>query len=195
MVIATSLDSRQILTYAQPIPKSARILQLLNYRLKITMQDGRTLIGEMLAFDKHMNLVLSECEEIRRTKSKSTVERRSLGLIILRGEGVVSISVEAPPKTTATTTTTTSTPGVAKPMGRGLPVAPNTALMGPARGMGGPGLQAMQTVPGAPTIPGFIPAFRPGMMPPPGFRPGMMPMPPPGFRPGMMPPPGFRPPQ
>lgn len=30
--------------------------------------DGRALVGQMLAYDKHMNLVLNECEEFRTVK-------------------------------------------------------------------------------------------------------------------------------
>jgi small nuclear ribonucleoprotein B and B' len=82
------------------------MLSLINWRLKVTISDGRALIGQMLAFDKHMNLVLADCEEFRRIrpKKKAGEERppeqdvkRTLGLVILRGEAVVSISVEGPP--------------------------------------------------------------------------------------------------
>lgn len=83
------------------------MLQLINWRLKITLTDGRALTGQMLAFDKHMNLVLADCEEFRRvrTKKKAGDEgpapeqeiKRNLGLVILRGESVVTLSVEGPP--------------------------------------------------------------------------------------------------
>lgn len=80
------------------------MLSLINWRLKVTLNDGRTLTGQMLAFDKHMNLVIVDCEEFRRVKSKKKGEeaieqelKRTLGLIILRGETIVSISVEGPP--------------------------------------------------------------------------------------------------
>ena len=84
------------------------MISLLNYRLKITIQDGRTFIGQMLAFDKHMNLVLSDTEEFRKIKPKGKVgpnvpereEKRALGLIVLRGENIVSLSIEAPPPST-----------------------------------------------------------------------------------------------
>jgi small nuclear ribonucleoprotein B and B' len=86
------------------------MLALINYRLRVTLNDGRELTGQMLAFDKHMNLVLADCEEFRRTRSKAKEEggaapatqeiKRTLGLVILRGEMVVSISVEGPPPLT-----------------------------------------------------------------------------------------------
>jgi small nuclear ribonucleoprotein (snRNP)-like protein len=46
------------------------MMSLVNYRLKVTINDGRYLIGQMLAYDKHMNLVLAECEEFRLLRKK-----------------------------------------------------------------------------------------------------------------------------
>jgi small nuclear ribonucleoprotein B and B' len=83
------------------------MLSLINWRLKVTINDGRAFIGQMLAFDRHMNLVLADCEEFRRVRLKKKPGeseagpeqelKRSLGLVILRGETVVSLSVEGPP--------------------------------------------------------------------------------------------------
>lgn len=83
------------------------MLGLINWRLKVTINDGRALTGQMLAFDRHMNLVLADCEEFRRVRPKKKPGetetpaeqemKRTLGLVILRGETVVSLSVEGPP--------------------------------------------------------------------------------------------------
>ncbi len=83
------------------------MLSLINWRMKVTINDGRAFVGQMLAFDRHMNLVLAECEEFRRIRPKKKQGeteagpvqemKRTLGLVILRGETVVSLSVEGPP--------------------------------------------------------------------------------------------------
>ena len=53
-----------------------------------------------MAFDRHMNMVLGDAEEYRRIKSKKgqglvedREEKRSLGLIILRGDSIVSMVI------------------------------------------------------------------------------------------------------
>ncbi|KAF9365578.1 hypothetical protein BGX34_009404 [Mortierella sp. NVP85] len=206
------------------ISKNSKMMNLLNYRMRITLSDSRVLTGQMLAFDKHMNLVLADCEEFRKIKAKAGAtssqdreQKRTLGLVILRGETIVSLSVDGPPPPSAEDqkariSQLSAGSGVAAPAGRGMPVVPGATpgLTGPVRGVGGPAPGMM--LPRGPTAvappmaygrgappPGAIP---PPGMPPTGFRPpGMGPPlgmgPPPGFRPmGQppgVPPPGFRP--
>jgi len=73
----------------------------INWRMRVTIGDTRTLIGTLMAFDKHMNLVLGDCEEFRTIRAKKgsdeKEEKRTLGLVLLRGENIVSLSADAPP--------------------------------------------------------------------------------------------------
>ncbi|KAI9287095.1 hypothetical protein BC943DRAFT_320676 [Umbelopsis sp. AD052] len=193
--------------------KNSKMMNIINYRLRITLADSRVLTGQMLAFDKHMNLVLADCEEFRKVKSKGKVpegqpeqeEKRMLGLVILRGETIVSMSIDGPPPPSTEDKSSRASqlmtgPGVGRPAGRGMPPMPpmGAGLGGPVRGVGGPAPGMMQPRPGiqAPPVAYGRPPM-PGGMAPPGFRPppGMPPgAPPPGFRPPPGPPMGFRPP-
>jgi len=116
----------------------------------VTLHDGRSIIGTFLAFDKHLNLVLSEAEEFRILRKSGAAlleertERRSLGLVLIRGENVVSLAVEGPPPPSAKSAAGIAVAG----RGRGgmmqAPPPPGGAPIGlgaaPMHGVGAPGM-------------------------------------------------------
>jgi len=194
------------------------MLQFINYRMRIIIQDNRILIGKFMAFDKHMNLILGDCEEFRKITPKGKVkgeereEKRPLGLVLVRGECVISLSVEGPPTddTRMKDVQATAGPGRGMASGRGIAVAPTgtgvsvpmtvapPGLSGAVRGVGGPASGIMQPQGrGVQAPPMPYPQMGRGA-PPPGMGippPGMPPMrgpPPPGMGMpmGMPPPPG-----
>lgn len=61
----------------------------LHQRVSLVLKDGRTITGELLGMDEHLNLVLDHSEE-------TTPERsRRLGRLIVRGSSVTSLHAPA----------------------------------------------------------------------------------------------------
>ena len=83
--------------------QKSKFWQWIDHRVRVAIADQRMLVGTFIAFDKHLNIVLADTEEFRILKAlkPSDPEReikRSLGLIVLRGDNIISISAEKAPK-------------------------------------------------------------------------------------------------
>merc|ERR1712187_628291 len=108
-----------------------------------------------MAFDRHINIVLGDCEEFRKFYTNKGInnreERRVLGLAIIRGNEVMSLTIEGPPpadtvrsKTQSafigSNTELTTNIGIAAPSTSSVSIG----LRGLVKGLGGPAPEIMQ---------------------------------------------------
>mmetsp|Transcript_32966 Transcript_32966/g.90929 ORF Transcript_32966/g.90929 Transcript_32966/m.90929 type:complete len:198 (-) Transcript_32966:160-753(-) len=167
-----------------------KLAQFFNWRVSVTLTDGRVLVGVLMAVDKHVNLVLCNTEEYRRYKVRGKPEgkelKRMLGFIVLRGRGVLYVQPEEVGKDEfVEPEKVKKTKAVAK-------AAAPKAVAVPAGGA------AMPTLPGLPGLgrpPAGLPNLSPGLLAGlpgvAGMRPPLLGMPGMAGLPGMGTLPGF----
>jgi len=146
-----------------PSGKGSKLLRYVEHRLRVTLHDGRSIVGTFLAFDKHLNLVLSEAEEFRILRKSGAAlleerkERRTLGLVLIRGENVVSMAVEGPPPPSGNKSGASMAAAAAAGRGRGMSGQPPPPSQGgvpmglgaaPMHGVGAPGMLPPPPPPG-----------------------------------------------
>ncbi|ESN96169.1 hypothetical protein HELRODRAFT_68492, partial [Helobdella robusta] len=81
---------------ADPADGKCLLGSWLNRNLKITMTDGRTLIGVFICTDKDCNVILGSCLEYLKPPDgcEEEEEPRILGLAMIPGHHIVSISLD-----------------------------------------------------------------------------------------------------
>lgn len=80
----------------------SKFWQWIDHKVRVMIKDKRMMVGTLIGFDKHLNLVLSDTMEYwvisNKGKKHSKKEiRRPIGLIVLRGCNVISIFAEKSP--------------------------------------------------------------------------------------------------
>jgi len=63
--------------------------KFINKRINIVTKNYDRINGRLLAYDKFMNLILSDVEEYAKDKKNSQEIKRVLGLMVLRGSEII----------------------------------------------------------------------------------------------------------
>ena len=74
---------------------AGKLKQLLGARVVVSLNEARSFRGQMIGYDKHLNVVLKECEECRIIDGQMRTEPR--GLVVLRGVNVETIGADRAP--------------------------------------------------------------------------------------------------
>ena len=104
-----------------------KMISFIDETLHVTLADGREMTGTFKAFDKHMNIVLTDALETRTHRKTQEKITRQLGLVLLRGEHVVGVRVEkkaAGVGADVAAGTGTAAPAPARPAAEAAPALP-----------------------------------------------------------------------
>jgi small nuclear ribonucleoprotein (snRNP)-like protein len=71
------------------VQRTTKLMGYVNYRMRVTVADGRQIVGRFMAFDKHMNLVLGDAEEFRKLPPKKGKSDDEVRVLLCCGDAFV----------------------------------------------------------------------------------------------------------
>lgn len=76
---------------SQTLEEPLDLLRLaLSQQIYIKMRNNRDIKGKLISYDTHLNMILTDAEEISHEGDKKTVRR--LPSVYLRGDGIILVS-------------------------------------------------------------------------------------------------------
>mmetsp|Transcript_12613 Transcript_12613/g.24497 ORF Transcript_12613/g.24497 Transcript_12613/m.24497 type:complete len:122 (+) Transcript_12613:3-368(+) len=76
-------------------PRLHQLKKCVNRQARITLSDGRVVMGTFICFDYQGNVLMNNAEEQKRGTGSNTIENRHLGMIMVKPQHLVKLETEA----------------------------------------------------------------------------------------------------
>jgi len=72
----------------------SKLRKFINKKINVRVNNSKNIIGILLSYDKFMNVVITNAEEVDSNKKLNEKKIKNLGLVVLRGSEIIFIFTE-----------------------------------------------------------------------------------------------------
>ncbi|AIB09539.1 small nuclear ribonucleoprotein B (nucleomorph) [Lotharella oceanica] len=72
----------------------SKLRRFINKKINVRVNNSKNIIGILLSYDKFMNIVVTNAEEVDNNKKLNEKKIKNLGLVVLRGSEIIFIFTE-----------------------------------------------------------------------------------------------------